>query len=531
MALSQENKQKIELFLRDYFANNRSLTTFEIIMTLQEDNPDIFELLKDASVKMNEENYLNRYILPKFKKEGWLSLIKDEWKVQLSHDRCTYCFQPLNQIYVIDIDLNRYCSWECTEKCRYYAEPYENNLDMYSFLFDRFERLLPRCLFFNNNTPFSQQTVLLELGEIVKEIVEIVEDSYYDYIRFDKGKESCVDLEIYRMLTILDQQYERLKSLLTRTTNIGICTQCQVALDEKYIVNQSGDLFCSEDCIEDYFENHETMFSPHPYEDQYFAIRREYIYLLENWEQQLSSKKDYLEAAVDELYEEIDELIDEYYDFILSEGDDGIYAQEIYQFTMKLRDLQKKIFAWHPNRKTYFWISTELGLYGSNEAYDQQMFQKITTALYLDGYGEDILLDLIKTHAHPFHLGCNLVFDCYEDALAVFDVLKPYFEQYDLELSIRESYRCEAGCGDIVDNGDKSLFLNGFFYCYPHSESGDYGLFSENELKGEVEYYSDNESERIVLIEGKQDWCYPFKEKIKRSCRTYQIEIPDWALN
>lgn len=50
-----------------------------------------------------------------------------------------------------------------------------------------------------------------------------------------------------------------------------------------------------------------------------------------------------IEDSVDELLEEMDELIGEHNVFTRAEGDDGPYAWEIYQYTLKLREIQKCI--------------------------------------------------------------------------------------------------------------------------------------------------------------------------------------------
>lgn len=313
-------------------------------------------------------------------------------------------------------------------------------------------------------------------------------------------------------------------SLNIEIINNDYCKQCTKVVDEKYIVNLNGDFFCSEDCM----ESSNDFYPSHPYEDQYLSIRTTYIELLENWEEKLASAESYLEDKVDSFYEEIDEVVEAYSDFINTEGDDGVFANEIYQYTLKLKALQKKIFAWRPARETYYWISSELGLYGSDDIKDKGLFDKITTALYMDGYGDD-LLEIVKNYAHPYHWGCNLVLKSYEDALEVYEVTKPYFDKYEQDLNLIESHRCEAGCGDIVSKSDDNLFINGWFYCYTHSESGDYGIYSEIELTKEINSIAENSSDRQTIIDDKADWCYPFKEKIKRSCRTYQIEIPDWA--
>jgi hypothetical protein len=308
---------------------------------------------------------------------------------------------------------------------------------------------------------------------------------------------------------------------------LELCRHCLKELDEKYIINPNGELYCGEECLDYLSDINDISYDPHPYEDQYMGIRRDYIDLLENWELTLSSVENNLKCK-------IDEIIDDYYEFFQSEGDDGIYAQEIYQYIWKLKDLQQKILAWRPNRKTYYWLSTDLGLnakYGSTDTpHDEMMYDKITVALYLDGYGED-LQDIIKNHAHPIHWGCNLVFNNNEDATEVYEVFKPYFERYDQEIRIIESHRCEAiYCEDIADKSDESLYLNGFFYCNTHTDCGEHGIYSEEELTQEFNYYVENEGRRQVVMEGIDDWCYPFKEKMKRSYRSHSVDIPTWAL-
>lgn len=445
--------------------------------------------------------------------------------MQLSPDRCSCCFKPIDQIYIIDIDLNRYCSWDCTEKCYYYTNPYESNLDLYSDLFDQFETLLPKSISFQENRDYSLKQNRAKLDKMVRKLDSMIQDPDYREVLRTKGTESCIDAEIYSMLLLLSQEGQPLQNLLSGET-IKVCVHCSISLDEKYIVDQDGKLFCSDNCLENFLEENPADFEPHPYEEQYLLVRSRYINILENWEQHLSSKVNSLEAAVDELYEEIDEIIGDYSDFIRSEGDDGVYAWEIYQYTQKLKDLQQTIFAWRPDRKTYYWVSTELGLYDSHDEKEQQLFDKITASLYLDGY-EDDLIKILKNLAHPYHCGCNLLFNYYEDALEVYEVFKPYFDKYGVEINLKKAHRCEADCGDIVGSNDNNLLLNGFFYCYSHSESGDYGIFSREELEKNLQYISENESEMMKIID--RDFDDPFKQMIKRSCRTYQLEIPDWA--
>lgn len=109
------------------------------------------------------------------------------------------------------------------------------------------------------------------------------------------------------------------------------------------------------------------------------------------WKQTLNNTVRNLEDAVDELLEEIDLLIGEHDDFIRSEGDDGPYALEIYQYTEKLKELQKHIFAWRPYRKTLYWVTADDGNYGDLGSTGEEVYEKIGIALYLVGYEEFIL--------------------------------------------------------------------------------------------------------------------------------------------
>lgn len=389
MAISKGNRNHLTTFLKDYFANNRTSSAFEIVVTLQEENNDLLQILNDANAKMNTESYLTRYILPKLKNDGWLSLIDDQWRVQLSPDRCSCCFKPIDQIYIIDIDLNRYCSWNCTEKCYYFTNPYENNLDLYSNLYDQSETVLSKCISFQENRDYSHKQNRAKLDKMVRKLDSMIHDPDYSEVLRTNGTASCIDAEIYRMLLLLEQECQRLPDLLSSET-IKVCVHCSNLIDEKFIVNQDGKLFCSDNCLENSLEKNLTNYEPHPYEDQYLLIRSSYIDIFENWEQHLSSKENSLEAAVDELYEEIDEIIGDYSNLFVPRGM-MVYAWEIYQYTQKLKDVQQTIFAWRPNRKTYYWVSTELGLYDSNDEKEKQLFDKITVSLYLDGYGDDFI--------------------------------------------------------------------------------------------------------------------------------------------
>lgn len=314
---------------------------------------------------------------------------------------------------------------------------------------------------------------------------------------------------------------------MTRGENKVNCTQCKKEPDERYIIDAKGTKYCSEDCMDQYLEELDIPYDPHPYEDTYLYLRRSYIEILNNWENVLDKKTTDLENAVDELLEEIDELIGGQADFVRAEGDDGSFAWEIYQYTLKLAELQKRIFTWRPNRKMLYWVKEMNTNYGSLEKDQEKIYDKICTDLYFNGY-EDFILYYIKHHQHPYHWGVNFVFDNPEMAKEAYELLKSLCEKNGVDISIVESLQCEAHCGDILEV-DAGTYINGWFYCYSCKESGDHGIFTQQELAVELQYYEENEDERQMVIFERKDWCATYKSKIMRSCREHDVEVPSWA--
>ncbi|MCI3922671.1 hypothetical protein MO973_20780 [Paenibacillus sp. TRM 82003] len=279
--------------------------------------------------------------------------------------------------------------------------------------------------------------------------------------------------------------------------------------------------------MERHFEELDLCFDPLPYEETYLMIRREYIDLLDNWKDTLNKTTSNFENVVDDHWEEIDELIDEHSDFVHTEGDDGPYAWEIYKYTRKLRELQRQVLAWRPARKLLYWVTGS----GSNSGYlnehQTEVYDNICTDLYVKGY-EDFIHYVIKHHQHPYHWGLNYVFDDEVMANEAYAILKPFCDNHGVELTIVEAYKCEAHCGDVLE-AEADTYINGFFYCYSCKESQDRGVFTLQELEAELKYYEDNERDRQDMIDERGDWIPPLKWKIKRSCRTYEIEVPAWA--
>ena len=131
------------------------------------------------------------------------------------------------------------------------------------------------------------------------------------------------------------------------------CVYCLKEAGEEYRVDSEGTLFCSDDCHDEYTAAEESDapedFS-HPYIDTYEMIRFNYIDWLHHWESDL--EKAYEENPkfdASRFTEDIDDLINAHFDFYRTEGDDGVFAKEIYNYLLKFEDLQKKIRAWRPH--------------------------------------------------------------------------------------------------------------------------------------------------------------------------------------
>lgn len=84
-----------------------------------------------------------------------------------------------------------------------------------------------------------------------------------------------------------------------------ICKHCLQEVDERYRRNQVGDVFCDDDCYDNYYEINDIECDDysHPYIDDYEGIRSNYLDWLENWENDLNklSHHENLQHEVDKM--------------------------------------------------------------------------------------------------------------------------------------------------------------------------------------------------------------------------------------
>ena len=295
------------------------------------------------------------------------------------------------------------------------------------------------------------------------------------------------------------------------------CLFCGKEPDETYRVNEYGDVFCHDDCYENYYESHECSDTIHPYMDDYESIRRTYLEWLEDWENDvdLDPENHNLQYHVDAILDRIDEVYEAYFDYYFTEGDDGVFAREIYLYLLKFQDLQKEILLWRPHREVFFYLSLTLSIDEKME--DWRVFSK-----YLYQIEAIELYELLKDHVHPYDI-LAFYFETREELDRAIEMLEQTFHD-DIYLYCDEASRCEGQCADIEVIDDVG-YLDGWFFCDSCAQFYYPGFFPIEELQKEIELID----ERIELEEPlkKYNWHF-YIRKIKRSCRYHEIDYPEW---
>ncbi|WP_169503734.1 hypothetical protein [Paenibacillus lemnae] len=132
-----------------------------------------------------------------------------------------------------------------------------------------------------------------------------------------------------------------------------VCRHCAAPVSEYYSINYLGDYFCGDLCHETFHEANEEQFDhcdeDHPDHFDYSSIRREYMYWNDHWTellQEITKNSNTYAQEANDFIQELDEIIEAYSDYILTEGEDGVFAYEIYQYTLKLGEIQRHIQDW-----------------------------------------------------------------------------------------------------------------------------------------------------------------------------------------
>jgi hypothetical protein len=222
MKLKEEEQLIFRTWVTEYFVEERKLKSNEIFERLQEDVPRLVKSIKKVSKKSGAIAYIGRCLLSKFRKEGWLTYKNGVWSVQVTSDRCAYCFKPLDELYLIDYNEHRFCNSDCSEEFEEvedledFKEGYDCYWDKYYFLFDDFSHMYPNIKEYKSlkeENKLSNPLTYIELINFNKDIEEIIYDTYYDEIINDEGADGPFAWEIYRMLNIFKEELEELREV------------------------------------------------------------------------------------------------------------------------------------------------------------------------------------------------------------------------------------------------------------------------------------------------------------------------------
>jgi hypothetical protein len=114
MRLSEKDRQLFQAWTKHHLLKNRSTTSSEIFKALAKDEPGLLKRITKASKKIGPIAYIGRYLLPKFKKDGWLIYENNLWKVNINQGCCAQCLKPLDEVYFIMGKIH-FCNDDCAD--------------------------------------------------------------------------------------------------------------------------------------------------------------------------------------------------------------------------------------------------------------------------------------------------------------------------------------------------------------------------------------------------------------------------------
>lgn len=129
------------------------------------------------------------------------------------------------------------------------------------------------------------------------------------------------------------------------------CKVCRKKPRMERRVDSMGNVFCSEDCFEEFEGGPDD--SDHPYIDDYESMRRIYEEWMTNYEEDLHKSIYFGYPKKSALIEWLDETLEPFSDYYQLEGQDGIFSTEIYHYMQELVKIQETIRSWEPNNRKY----------------------------------------------------------------------------------------------------------------------------------------------------------------------------------
>lgn len=305
------------------------------------------------------------------------------------------------------------------------------------------------------------------------------------------------------------------------------CKYCHKPVGDEYLVNQYGDYFCNDDCYDNYYNQDipEVMNlqsdDTHPYIDDYQAIRRHYLDW-RSWKKQLDAEEHFAWLVVNDMLDDLDRVMEPFMDFYFREGDDGVFAWEIYQYVLKLQEIQKEIVRWHPDNRTLYYAFYIQSDSLNGEALEGKLMQCLIEEQ------DNVTLNLLRENRHPCRIDPEYVFEYESDRQEVLDMLEEILAANGMEAVLYEAHLCDAECGDYLDRGDSNYWHDGWFYCDSCTDYWKYiGYYDSKELEKDIKYYEENPDD--LVKDSRDEYWVRYTAKIRRSCLLLNVEIPEWV--
>lgn len=170
---------------------------------------------------------------------------------------------------------------------------------------------------------------------------------------------------------------------------------------------------------------------------------------------------------INELWETMNSFIYDYLTFYMNEGDDGVFAFEIYQYLRKFEKLQQEILEWRPDREDYYnvYLLFQQG----------HLQEKIMNGIYyseavliVENFirenhkdSEDVLLNLLgegyseEDYYVPDTDDFVMIFSSIEEAEHAQKEFEKVFSNEEIEVVIEKAHLCDCRCG--IYAGEKNV--------------------------------------------------------------------------
>ncbi len=218
MIIQKHEFLKFKEFTQNYFKKEREASSADVLKGLEQHNRKLYKTLEKAAGKKKVKGYVGR-LLKSIAREGWIRYEHKTWLATPKWGYCTSCFTPLEDVYLIDIDNLQYCHSGCFDE-HGAVEHYDSYADSYIFLFMEFEQLKRKYKYYLERRGKNDFEVHLELTMILKDLYDLFNDSEYTSLFLSGGDDGPLASEMYRMLSILQEDAEKLEALLEQCKKV-----------------------------------------------------------------------------------------------------------------------------------------------------------------------------------------------------------------------------------------------------------------------------------------------------------------------